>query len=404
MNILLIGANFKNKGAEAMALTAVREFHSRLPGCSITVASYAKQESILYGAHRLDERTSFTLIRNNKGPSTALKILGRALTGQPPGGDQYLEALESADVVIDISGFALTDKRPLLRRIVFGLEILTARIFKKPFVIFTQALGPFNQWSTRVLGRLTLPLASLICARGESTLKFLQTLSLPSSVRIIRCADSAYLFSAEQAKSPIRTTQRPLVGLVPNINNYERSGESYLIQLKNIVDFATEQLGVKVVILCHEHYENRKGDSWLAEEISKAVKSRDAVETVSGRHSAAELKQAIAELDLLIASRFHSLVAANSLAVPSIALAWAHKYHELFAEAGVPHLVVDSENLSPEACLAKVRMAWETREEIAKTLKARGPALRSSAATAYDEVVALFSQSSDAEISRKGVA
>ncbi len=131
MNILLIGANFKNKGAEAMALTAIREFSERFPEATFTVASYAAREALSYGEHTLTIRDlpcTFRLIRNEKSISTALRILGallsptNALRTRVAKGNTYLEAVASADIIIDISGFALTDKRPLHRRVVFVAE------------------------------------------------------------------------------------------------------------------------------------------------------------------------------------------------------------------------------------------------------------------------------------------
>ena len=405
MNILLIGANFKNKGAEAMALTAIREFSERFPDAHFTVASYAAREALPYGEHTLSIREracTFRLIRNQKSLSTALRILAatfsptKALRARAAQGNAYLEAVASADIVIDISGFALTDKRPLHRRVVFVAEILTAKIFRKPFVVFTQAVGPFKELPTRWLAKIGLPLADLVCARGESTVEHLESLSIPRKTKVIRCADSAYLFSCTgQDASPkliSRTSlDQPVIGIVPNTNVFERAKtidgvNSYTALLAATIDHSIEKLGARVVFICHEHYEGRKDDQWLAHEAVGHAKHGKSVEVISGDHSAAELKSAIGAVDLLIASRFHSLVAANSLAVPSIALAWAHKYHELFAEAGIPELVFDGEDLVVSEFIPHLDRAWNRRNEIAHTLRGKQESLRSSARGAFDAV------------------
>jgi polysaccharide pyruvyl transferase WcaK-like protein len=409
MNILLIGANFKNKGAEAMALTAIREFSERFPDALCAVASYASKEALPYGEHTLTIRgreCTFQLIRNQKSLSTALRILGgllaptRALRSWVARGNEYLEAVSSADIIIDISGFALTDKRPLHRRVVFVAEILTAKIFRKPFVVFTQAVGPFKQLPTRWLAKLGLPLADLVCARGESTVKHLESLGIPKRTTVIRCADSAYLFSCGGNESSPKLLARgpndqPIIGIVPNTNVFERANSvdgvnTYTALLAATIDHAIEKLNARVVFICHEHYEGRKDDQWLAHEAVKHARHGHSVQVISGDHSAAELKSAIGEVDLLIASRFHSLVAANSLAVPSIALAWAHKYHELFAEAGIPELVFDGEDLVVSDFLPHLDRAWNRRSEIAHTLRERQESLRSSARRAFDAVAEMI--------------
>ena len=414
MNILLIGANFKNKGAEAMALTAVREFSERFPDATFTVASYAAREALAYGEHTLTIRErlcTFRLIRNKKSLSTAARILGallvpiRSVQARIASGNEYLEAIVSADIVIDISGFALTDKRPMHRRVVFVAEILTAKIFGKPFVVFTQAVGPFKQFSTRWLAKVGLPLTDLVCARGESTVKHLESLNIPKKTRVIRCADSAYLFSCGSLSPSHKLIARtpdnqPIIGVVPNTNVFDRAqtsnGEnSYTALLAATIDHAIEVLNARVVFICHEHYEGRKDDQWLANEAVRYAKHGASVQIISGDHSAAELKSAIGEVDLLIASRFHSLVAANSLAVPSIALAWAHKYHELFDEAGIPELVFDGEDLVVSEFLPHLDTAWNRRGDIAQTLRNKQEGLRSSARRAFDTVAEILRGSAE---------
>lgn len=405
MNILLIGANFKNKGAEAMALTAIREFSERFPDATFTVASYASREALPYGDHTMtirERECSFSLIRNQKSLSTALRILGaaisptKALRARVARGNAYLEAISTADIVIDISGFALTDKRPLHRRVVFVAEILTAKIFRKPFVVFTQAVGPFKQLPTRLLGKFGLPLADLVCARGESTVEHLKALGIEKKTKVIRCADSAYLFSCGGHSSTpeliVRSSQdQPIIGIVPNTNVFDRAKtlegvNSYTALLAATIDHAVEKLNARVVFICHEHYEGRKDDQWLAHEAVRHANHGASAQIISGNHTAAELKRAIGNVDLLIASRFHSLVAANSLAVPSIALAWAHKYHELFAEAGIPELVFDGEDLVVSEFIPHLDRAWNRRTEITETLRGKQESLRSSARRAFDAV------------------
>jgi len=164
----------------------------------------------------------------------------------------------------------------------------------------------------------------------------------------------------------------------------------YTALLAATIDHAIEKLNARVVFICHEHYEGRKDDQWLAHEAVTHARHGASVQIISGAHSAAELKNAIGEVDLLIASRFHSLVAANSLAVPSIALAWAHKYHERFAEAGIPELVFDGEDLVVSDFLPHLDRAWTRRAEIAQTLRERQESLRSSARQAFDAVAEMI--------------
>jgi polysaccharide pyruvyl transferase WcaK-like protein len=182
---------------------------------------------------------------------------------------------------------------------------------------------------------------------------------------------------------------------VTNSNIVERTaGEgahnNYIRLLAGIVDHLVENYGARPVFICHEIYEERKDDAWVARQVIAASSHADTITVVSGNNSAETLKKMIGELDFLVASRFHSLVAALSLAVPSIAIAWAHKYHELFAEAGLEGFVFDAEELELERFIPMFAMAWDQREATRVQLRNRHSHLISSAQTAFDEVEAVL--------------
>jgi colanic acid/amylovoran biosynthesis protein len=410
MNILFIGGNFKNKGAEAMILTSLLQFSRRIPDAKLIVASYASRESIPFGEQHAmvgGTKCSFRFIKNRKDLVTAVQLFAALFIWPRPwrekivGTNEYLRELLNADLVVDLSGFAMTDKRPLSRRIVYAAEILTARLFGVPFVVFTQALGPFKQATSRLLARLCLPYATLVCARGESTVEYLARLGVVNRTKVIRCADSAYLFpiSSGSDSSPTLPVAKglsgPVIGIVTNSNIVERtpgegSHNSYIRLLAGIVDHLVANYGARPVFICHEIYEERKDDAWVARQVIAASSHADTITVVSGNNSAETLKKMIGELDFLVASRFHSLVAALSLAVPSIAIAWAHKYHELFAEAGLEGFVFDAEELELERFIPMFAMAWDQRESIRGQLQNRRAHLISSAQTAFDEVEAVL--------------
>jgi colanic acid/amylovoran biosynthesis protein len=70
-----------------------------------------------------------------------------------------------------------------------------------------------------------------------------------------------------------------------------------------------------------------------------------------GYYSAEEIKVVIKATDVVIASRFHSLVFALSLGIPCIAISWAHKYRELFKLFGMEDFVVEDTKMNEAAIL-----------------------------------------------------
>jgi len=96
---------------------------------------------------------------------------------------------------------------------------------------------------------------------------------------------------------------------------------------------------------------------------------------LDGRYTAAELKSVIGHADLLLGSRYHSIVAALSHRVPAVAVGWSHKYGELMASVGLEGCVADVRSFDRRAALGLVADAWATRAESAATLRRTVPAL-----------------------------
>lgn len=405
--ILFIGANFRNKGAEAMALTAVEEFHQRYPQARLIVASYAAHERIPYAAHKTERGAYFELIRNTRTMRKVFLVFAAALARRREKrslcakGDSYLQTLAASDLVVDLSGFAFSDQRPFLRRLIYCFEIFTSQVFKVPFVVFTQALGPFEKLSTKLLARYFLPQTALIISRGEATKHHLQKLKLPKETPIYRAPDAAYLFrgaTMDEFVAHLRSqfgNDYPLVGVVPNINIFQRSyprtlNNPYLRQLQYLAQYAQTKIGVNLLFITHESSSRQNNDAWLSEQILHHLKGRQRTLMLGGEQSAAELKGIIARLDFIIASRFHALVAAISSAVPFLAIGWSHKYVELVEEAGVAEAIVDGRYANGGDLAEKFAELFSARDELkAKLIEARLE-LAKDAKVAFDLVKERF--------------
>ena len=401
--ILLVGANFKNKGAEAMAITAVRQFTRIYPEVEITIASYAKQESIAYGMHSLSDGLSFELIRNTRKFTKIFRILAAYISISPQrkkiyvAGDSYLERVAESDLVVDISGFALSDQRTLLRRLVFCFEIFSARTLEVPFVIFTQALGPFKKITTRWLAKKFLPKADLIIARGNSTRKYLAELNPMLSVE--QCADSAFLFKESVTDARVKANLEkkldgvgPIVGIIPNTNilvhgSPHDNNNPYVKLLVEIYRFIQTKLRARAIFVCHEHYTGCKDDHWLVGCIQDQLETKEKAVVIRANHSAAELKMIVSSLDFVVASRFHSVVAAISTATPFLALGWSHKYVELVEEGGLPEAVLDGRgSVEINDVLERIYKLWKRRKSYSKQLICKRSSLCKSAANAFSIV------------------
>lgn len=405
MRILVVGVSFKNKGAEAMALTVVRQCAALFQKPEITLASYAKIEDKAYGEHVLSSGETFKLIANDRSLDRPLRLfitffLPYSLSRKFCLNNEYLKELSCADIIIDASGYALSSLRPLHRQIMYAFEIYAAKIFKKPFYVFTQSFGPYNSLLSHALARWALNHVRFISCRGRESREAVNQLGLRKDSRIMNASDMTYLFQVADDIAigevrHIKKRSKLLVGIVPNINLYKRtkgngSANDYIKIIVELIKYIASELNATPIILCHEHYANQQDDEWMANIIRKQVKLDCDLDIISAEHSAEELKATIGILDFIVASRFHSIVAAISTETPFFAIGWSHKYHDLVNEVNLPLAALDGRKIKGSDVIERFSFLWNDRENIRKHLSSEIATLKHQAILPFMELKSDF--------------
>ncbi len=400
MDIYLNGAGFENKGAEAMAYTAAAELGRRIPGARFHVKAPGGDAALPAGAgflpvsgrRRAKAADLAALCRAVvRHPSLALLFLRqrrRAL---------FLERLGRLDACVDISGFALGDAwgAGSARRCAVLFRYLKS--CGRRCVFLPQAWGPFTDRGVARGAVRTIACADLAFARDRRSFEYLTSIPGIARRKIRRACDIAFLFRDAGAEAGARILAGrgiagPIVGIVPNMRVYERSegterANVYIRLLADVARFVRTRLTAVPLLLPHEV---RPGDGaacddrFLCRAIQECAGGPDAAPALTDVATAAELKAIIGRCDMLVASRYHSIIAALSHRVVPVALGWSHKYAELLQDAGIAHLAFDIGRAAAADVLACVREAYERRTELGRTIDANVRGMERSAEDALD--------------------
>ena len=411
--ILITGAWFDNKGAEAMIRTVQAGVLTHLPqaeGLLLRRGQSAPSAEVLRGLglwrapnnRPLPERVLWLLAHK----SGLLRTLAR----------RHCPASLDLQAVIDISGYAFGD--PWQRPRGSGLQArLTGRLrdagnirlwdlfrqLQVPVFHLPQAWGPFENSESRSLATRVIQHATLAYARDRQSHDWLRTLPSFDEKKVRLASDIAFTFKGagpEVGEALLRSlglavAGEPLVGIVPNMRVYERAegsglANAYVQRLLSLTRHFAERRQCRVLLMPHEIREGssaRADDRVLCRLIAEAAGTPDRVVAALGNYRAEELKALIGGVDLLVSSRFHSLVGAMSLRRPVVALAWSHKYHELMGSVGLGEYVADYDALPEQELIDLCDRAWEDRDGLRACLNAGVPAHEASAAAVLDEVV-----------------
>jgi len=311
-----------------------------------------------------------------------------------------LAEFAAADLIVSAGGTYLV---PYYRIFPKVLDLLVAVVLGRPFVLFTQSLGPFPQRRQRLL-RFVLRRARIILTRDARSRRHLLDAGV-SPGRIAECADAAFALATPPAiqETTPAPSHRPLRVAVsvrnwPHLRNRAAAGMGrYLSAVAIMIRWLVEQHGAQVTFLstCQGVSEYWTDDSRTADAVVARlpVTLRQHVRVDRGFHAPRELMVLLGRFDLVVATRLHVAILALCAGVPVLPIAYEFKTNELFTRLGLGELVQDMESVTGEdlcravdwllAARADIRAAlphWVARER--RSALAAGSHVRSALETA----------------------
>ena len=390
--IIFTGTNFEGQGSAAMLICSSKTLKRFIANTEFVVASkhpkFDSQRGIQYGLRFF---SSYYSRYDVKVLSSFLHMLGE---------------LVNADFVVDLSGFSFTDLFGRFHTIGVSLNVLLCKLLGKRIVLFSQAMGPFNSRMNRLLARLFLPRADLIVVRGETTRDYLHGIGIRNQVYIY--ADSAFLLEPAPSKRVHQILQKEgikrkdsgklLIGLSVNTRIYERSDTKesencYLRLIVQLIDHLTERLNAEVVLIPYEISPSGYDDRLIARKIYKIARNKHRIKLIENEYAPQEVKGVIGTFDLFIGSRFHSIIASTSMLIPTIAIAWSHKYYETMKTLGQEKYVCHFKATSFRQLAHLAEDALSRKEEIREQLKIRVEKAKQSAFEGVKLLAAYFTKS-----------
>lgn len=377
--ISLIGATIAgNRGAEAMLVTSIGKVRDHLPHARFVIHSYFPAEDRELcrdlGVDIVD--ASPTALVLQYFPFAALDgMLSAVGLGFPR---QWMPAgpreLKESRVLIDLFGVSYNDGRE--KFLPFNvLSNWPAMLMKTPVVKLSQSVGSFKNPVTRRVGRWMLKKCERVFARGKVTLDMAKSLGLKN---LGFAPDVALLFedrfslsqeNPDYARSLVHRLRnaheagkRVLVLSVSSVvkKKCDRARLDYDTAMARITDHFLDQ-GYVVVLLPNA---NREGQSTLhnndlpiveavARRCHSALADSNLVSIERGLNTAS-LRKVIAQADILVASRFHAMIAGLAQGIPTMVLGWSHKYREILEMFGVADWAYDYKELNVQTLVEQI--------------------------------------------------
>jgi len=382
-----------NIGGAAMLAATLEQVASRFPGaaCSLLSITPARDRAAGHRSVAVIASASIPLIAVYMPlavllwPVARLGPVRRLLTRIP-----YFRALIEADAVIDLCGIAFGDGRGLPLLAYNVACCLPAFALGTPVFKLAQALGPFETQPNRVLARFVLRRCAVVVARGPQTLAHLQELGIRGAVArpdtsFAMTVTREHRAAAEELMPPVAADERLLVCSPSEV--VRRLCQSRGIAFEDeFVIFLERRLADawRVVLVPHSlgRGASKNNDLDLCRRILARLPAARAsmIVPVEDPHV---LRAAIGRADAFVGCRFHSVVAALAMGVPSLVIGWSHKYREMSDMLQPGDWTIDWSSFSAAAAEARFAELMARAREIAAGISERLPKVKAEAEDNY---------------------
>ena len=365
MKIVVINAYVRENGGDAALLSVcLRHVAEAFPGSTIEVAGMESPDEFA----KFDGAANLGSIKRYVAAGTvsrSTRIVRRVLVAAwaltymaapqrirsalvrmcPDEVRRETKAVEEAHLVVSMGGGYLNGRGMLngFQRVFFVLlPVLIAQRSGTPVVFAPQSFGPFSGNAQRCLVRLALNRSQLVLAREDVSVQELHRCGV-TETKVTRGVDSGFAFTSAAQRNWRKEfgvcDSDVLVGITARRWLDETSQDRYERALAEVIDRLQNKPGHRVVLIPQVTSNYLMDDDRLTNnQIAKHCSSAPLIVGDNAHHE--NLKCLYESLDMLIGTRFHSVIFALTSRVPCVAIGYEHKTRGIMDDLGLGDWVI----------------------------------------------------------------
>lgn len=250
-------------------------------------------------------------------------------------------------------------------------------LLEKPVLIHAAGVGPLFSPEAEELTRLSFELAALASVRDSESQALLLSLGLPAA-SIPITADPAFRLIPDKQQAANVLAALQLDPQTPRmavcLRGWEQAGpvEEWQAQVAEALDVFIDRTGCSLLFIpfhCLPGSSLTDDSSAACSVISRMNRQAQAV-VLEGVHAPSVLAGLLADCDLTLGMRYHSVVFSAIAGVPMVALAYDDKVTHVMDDLGLGEFSLPIAGLSSERLLERLNIAWDRRIELRNLVEA----------------------------------
>jgi len=270
--------------------------------------------------------------------------------------DIFFSAINENDIVIDCAGISFYDLGDnfsycLYNNLGWWLRVVMAKTLKVPVIKFTQSFGVNRYFLTKWLAKNALRKVDLIIVRDNESRSYLLSLGIKRDLLIapdVVFALNENRFSLDNPYQMVEISKgyERIVGICLNSRAALKNREYSKIFTNFLIWLKTNYPTYGIFFLINRDSGNSDSvDHELTQEVLDSLPDRENIFYFKRNVNPIGMIDIISHCDMLIGSRYHSLVFALLQKKPIISIGWSHKYSELCDLFGIKNLALDAGRL-----------------------------------------------------------
>jgi len=383
-----------NKGDAALTSVLIRDLKRKFKDATIIIL---KLDAVAAGGHfeGIPEHPSFMSYALNKYQNPVAKLayttymiiatllwatwyrLAEAHLYLPKHLREIAALYQEADLIVPVGGGYIRSRKGLMHRFNIPLllhPLLLGYLLGKPTVLYAQSVGPFQNRFEEALVAFALKRMTLIMLREDTSVALLAKIGVVTNVT--RAVDSGFLLSSRKKIAIRKEYHIPpeslLVGVTVRDWLEGEAQQQYELAVAQALDNIIETSHAHVIFIPQVTANKGDDDRVVSRRVRDFMHHIDATTLVSDSPDHHRIKALYDNLDILLGTRFHSVIFSLTSHVPVLAIEYEHKTSGIMRDLGLEDWVIKIEDVTAprltELLQKLIQKRTDYQAQLAKTI------------------------------------
>lgn len=283
-----------------------------------------------------------------------------------------------SDLIVAVGGGYIRSRKGLHNRLNIPLllhPLLFGFILGKPTVLYSQSVGPFVNSYEPALVAYVLRKMSLVILREDISVALLKGMGVQGNV--VRSIDSGFLLRADRSADVRKrygiAKHTLLIGVT--VRDWLQGEEqvAYERAVAGALDTAVEECGAHVLFIPQVTAAKGDDDRVASRRVQGYMLHHEDATVIAEAPNHFEVKAIYDELDVLLGTRFHSVIFSLTSFVPVLAIEYEHKTSGIMRDLRLGRWVIKIEDATEAALTQGLRAVIGARAAYRNELKESVP-------------------------------